>query len=483
MLSTLRDVAALFACTALSVTCLSVTRVHAHAPAEVLQIVSDKPDALILATNRGLIYGNLQTRAFSLLCNEALDVGTSAPYRTASLPSGKLLVGDSAGLRASDDRGCSFAAVPALAQLSVPDMVQDPREPKRIFVTTAGVGAGGLRVSDDEGATFKTLLSVPDDDFLGSLLLVPGAPAQLYTSAVVLHKDTPTYTYSYYVAHSSDEGQTWSKSEVALTDDERDVTLLAVNPVRPQELLARATGSEPILGERVLWSNDGGKTFSSPITLRALRTAAFSTDGKVAYVGGVDGLWSATDEARTFQQVPGTARLSTLRSQSDGLLAAGYYEGLDARQDGIGLRGPSDTGFSRWFDFVEVGEPFTCPAPSTVDARCRPLWRDWTIENPSLSAGTDADVALDAGAAASSLRDAGHATTGDALAARDAGTQAARRSDPGGCTVSPRPTSYASGLAGLLSVLGTLLASQRRAPRRVLCFAAERALRKLRRCD
>ncbi|MEY4509207.1 MAG: hypothetical protein RLZZ450_1329 [Pseudomonadota bacterium] len=427
----------------------------AHAPAEVLQIVSSKPDALVIATNRGLIYGNLQTRAFALLCNQALDVGTSTAYRTAVLPSGKLLVGDSLGLRASMDRGCTFAAVSALAQLSVPSMVQDPSNPRRVFVTTSGTGEGGVRVSDDEGATFATLLKVPDEEFLGSLLIAKGDPARLYTAAVVLHKDTPTFTYSYYLSRSVDGGKTWTRADVALTDDERDVTLLAVNPVRPEELLARATASEPALGERVLWSNDGGETFSSPITLRSLHTATFSADGKTAYLGGLDGVWQATDDTRTFEQVADTARTSTLLGGSDGLLAAGYYKGIDARQDGVGVRGPSDTGFSRWFDFVEVDEMFSCPAPSSADARCRVEFRDWQVENPSLSADSDAGTQSGPGEAGVAPHDAGLTTQLDAQVSADAGGRPSRHDDNGGCSlVGPQ-----AGNAGWLSALFLLWAT------------------------
>lgn len=437
---------------------------YAHAPAEVLQLVSSKPDSLVIATNRGLIFGNLQTRAFSLLCNNAFDVGTSSAYRTVLLPSGKLLIGDSAGLRASVDHGCTFTAVSALAQLSVPSMVQDPSAQKRVFVTTSGVGEGAIRVSDDEGATFATLLKVPDDDFLGSLAIAPSDPARLYASAVVLHKDTPTFTYSYYVSRTVDGGKTWAKAEVALTDDERDVTLLAVNPVNPLELLARATASEPALGERVLWSNDGGLTFSSPITLRSLHAAAFSGDGKTAYLGGVDGLWQATDDARTFRQVADTARTSSLLGEPNGLLAAGYYKGIDARQDGIGFRGPSDTGFSRWLDFIEVDEMFSCPAPSTADARCRAEWRDWQLENPAPDAASDAGSPTpgqptDAGA---SPLDAGQATRLDAQVSPDGGARPAQRADKGGCTLAGPQAGNTGWLGGLL--LSWALLPLRKAP-------------------
>lgn len=421
----------------------------AHAPPEVLDIVSSKPDDVVVATNRGLIFGNLQTRTFSLLCNLALGVDArsavseSEAYRIAQLPSGRLLLTSSTGMRVSDDRGCSFRDVAALAQLSTPHMVQHPRDRQRVYVSTAGVGQIAVRVSADEGETFQTLLGASDDIFFQTLLVAPTEPTQLYASAIVVTSEGP---YLYYVTRSVDDGKTWQKHDVALTDDERDLTLLAVNPHNPDEILARASAAEPALGERLMWSRDGGKTFSSPLTLRVLRSASFSADGKVAYAGGVDGLWQAATPDRRFTQVADTARVSDLRPEASELLVSGYYRGIDATQDGIGVGSPGGNGgLSRWLDFSEVREPVSCAAPSMVDKTCFALWHDWEIENPQRTPLEDAGASstLDAGGPpdGGSSADAG-TNEGGAAPLADAGK--APSGGDGGCSVtvgSPRAVS------------------------------------------
>ena len=107
-------------------------RAAAHAPVEVRQIISSAPANVILGTNRGLIFGDPTSRSWSLLCNEALGVSTTAPYHVVMLASGRLLLATTDGLRFSDDRGCSWQDLPALPGLSTPALVQHPSDPQRI---------------------------------------------------------------------------------------------------------------------------------------------------------------------------------------------------------------------------------------------------------------------------------------------------------------------------------------------------------------
>jgi hypothetical protein len=431
--------------------CLSAllsTSASAHAPAEVIEVVSDAPNDVVISTNRGLIFGSLEAGGLRLLCNEALDVSTFRPYRTALLPSGRLLIGDSGGLRYSDDRGCAFRPVEPLMGLSTPDFAHDPTQPARIFVATAGPGQNAVRVSDDEGATFRTLLTGSEDDFFGSMLLVPTTPVQLYVSLIVLDAEG---NYSYALARSVDAGVSWTRVPVVLEESERDLTLLAANPARPDELLARATNVEPAQGERLLWSRDGGKSFSSPVSLRVLRAGAFSPDGQLAYAGGVDGLWQARDAARTFVQVPATARVSALETVENRLLAGAYYRGLDAPEDGIGIAPIDEPTFARWMNFNDVAEPVSCPAPSLVDALCAPLWRDWMTENPVPTPAADAGVDAGTPDLGTSARDAGVRQAG---ADQDGGLGASTKPDDGGAAgrdASRAPRPGASGGCSLVA--------------------------------
>ncbi len=433
----------------------------AHAPAAVAQFVSRDPSDVILATNRGLVLGALDTRKWSLLCNEALGVrgvGTSSSYHLVVLPSGRWLLASVDGMSFSDDRGCNWQELSALSDFSTPALVQHPNDPLQLYVATYAKGETGIRVSRDGGESFQILLPVPDGQYTSSLLVAPTDPVTIYLATVGLGDDKKL---QFQVFGSSDGGSTWRHAVVPHMDGENELYLLAVNPAQPNELFARAAADEPGLGERLLWSQDGGQTFTSPLTLNTLQTAAFSPDGSVAYAGGVDGLWRADDATRAFMQVPMTARIACVEQSEDELLAAGYYNGLDAMRDGVGIW--MGSAFERWMDLDEVSDQADCPAPSTASDKCAQLWQDWQLENPN-PAWSDADAgassigsAGDAGDAGGSdaTRDSADSSTGDrgskAKAPSDNAGSAAR--SEGGCDVRGHPHSCGHALIALALAL------------------------------
>ena len=458
------------------------SRVLAHAPPEVWQVVSRTPESTILATNRGLIFGNRAAQSWSLLCNAAFGADTTLEFRAAQLPSGRLLVAVNDGLRIGEDHGCSWRRADALRAVSTdgglppgvstPFLVQDPTTPNDVYVATYAVGAGGVQLTSDGGESFTRLLAVADDDYVGSLLLAPGPPVQLY--AEITHFP-PMQAFTFFVSHSSDGGRTWDRNQVPLTPNEVDLRLLAVNPLHPAQVVARASAAEPSNGERVLFSRDGGKTFSSPITVRALRAAVFSHDGNTLYIGGVDGVQRArvTDGELSFEPVPGTARISDFEQSDTELLACGYYQGLELALDGVGSAAMDQTAtvtpsatrpaFTHWLDFNQVQDSVECPAPSTVGQDCASLFRDWLIENPppldagSRDGGNQVAAAMDAGIAAQA---------GDAARSPGDGAARADASSPGqhdsssGCALAPAADLSVTGLA--LGLLNLTLAGRRR---------------------
>jgi hypothetical protein len=471
-----RSAVALSFCTLLGALLSLAPRAGAHAPPEVWHVVSRAPEDVILATNRGLIFGNLNTQQWSLLCNEAFGADTTLEYRAAQLPSGRILVAVNDGLYIGEDHGCTWrkASAPMAISpdggtppgVSTPFLVQDPALPDNVYVATYALGAGGVQLTSDGGETFSKLLAVDDVDYVGSLLLAPGSPVQLYAE---ITRFPPMTAFTYFVAHSSDGGKTWDRNQVQLTSSEVDLRLLAVNPLHPEQLVARASAAEPSNGERVLFSRDGGKTFSSPITVRALRAAAFSHDGNTLYIGGVDGVQRArvTEGELVFEPVAGTARISDFEQSDTELLACGYYQGLDVAVDGVGSAPmdqtatvvPSDSqpAFTHWLDFSQVQDSASCPAPSTVEQTCALLFRDWLIEEspPALDAGV-----RDGGSQVATSVDAGAAAHAGDAALRDAAQGVDDHHTASGCTLAPDSDLSVPGLA--LGLLGLTLSARRR---------------------
>jgi len=383
--------------------------VQAHAPARVMQFLSAKPEDVVLATNRGIIYGNLMTRDFKILCNAAYGVSPAEEtVRVARTPSGRLLVASSDGLQLSDDKGCTWQPAEGLDEVLTTAMAQHPSDPTQIYFATYSSGeaphTASLRVTTDGGDTNSTLLSL-GDEFLNGIAVAPTTPAQIYMVGITLGP----MAAAEFVARSVDGGKTWERHPIALEMMERNAKLLAVNPVKPEEILIRATGPEPSQAQRLLYSADGGKTITSLGSVVGLDSAAFARDGAVAYVAGLDGVQRVTGPSERKLEAPtSSARISQVFELEGELLAAGYYQGIEAGKDGVGIGPTSSLSFEPWMAFTEVDEELKCSAE--VEKKCKALWLDWQIENPPASGRPGASD--------------GGTTVADAATILDAGTDA-----------------------------------------------------------
>jgi hypothetical protein len=376
------------------------SRAEAHDPPALFRVLSRDPDATILSTNRGFIVGTATSDTWSLLCSEAFGVSTGARYGAARLAGGRLVISSERGLRVSDDGGCTWRAT-GLGDRKTPFVLGSSTHPERLYASVYVEGEGGIRRSNDGGETFDTLLSTKDTEFVSSLLVAAGEPERLYASIT----DFSTATFRELVARSTDGGAHWERSEVKLDAElENDLTLLAVNPRRPDELLAKVNAKEPVDGERILWSRDGGKTFTSPITLPAVTGGSFSEDGTIAYVSSRDGLHRASGPERKFEPFGEASRISSVAERDGDLIVGGYYQGLAAGQDGVATAAPGTAPprFERLMNFSQVRAQLSCPAPAKATADCTMLWVDWQTEFGLDAPRSDGGAAADAG-----IRDAG----------------------------------------------------------------------------
>lgn len=395
----------------------SVSGAAAHAPPEVLQVVSSADADVILATNRGLMFGSRARGEWQLLCSEAFGVSTGSSYGTALLPSGRILIAEQGGLHFSDDRGCTWRRPPDLGKLSTPTLAQHPEVRDRLYLTIQGFDGtqavpdvAGVRRSDDGGETFRTVYAASEGEVLQSLLVSAGEPGHVYASATVFGARGTEYV----VLHSSDGGTSWRRGRVdADVTKETDITLLALNPRDPLEILARASGAELALGDRLLWSTDGGGTFTTLGSWPRVRSAAFSPDGASAFVSHRDGLLRAADGARTLEKLGASIAISSVVADATDLLACGYFAGPASPLDGVGIAPLSDPSarFQTLMTFDQVRAHARCAAPSTAERDCDVSWRDWATEQ-GLDPQTATDDSVPAG-------DAGQAEAGSGASNRD----------------------------------------------------------------
>jgi hypothetical protein len=360
------------------------------------------------------------------MCNESLQISTSEKPDLAYLEDGRLWVATHVGLQSTAD-GCSWQGVDPVGTVSTQVVQKDPSRPNRVYIASYGQGQGGIRVTEDGGASWTMLMPVPDNDFLRAMRIPPEQPDRVYACGSTF--DT-TGKQMHYIARSSDRGTSWERSDIAVLDGELSVRLLAVSPKDPEVLLASVTAGEPRVDlERLLVSRDGGKSFSSPLGIKDLKDAAFSADGTTVWVAGLEGLWRSSDDMQTFERI-GAAEYMTCVVEHDGkLFAGGYYSGLAAVLDGIGVSADHGDAFQPWMAFKDVADPIDCDPSSFTAMTCTMPQSDWQRERGQFGNGSSS-VFPDAGLPAS---DSGvtQSDAGPTSNAPDAGTTTAGRGGAG----------------------------------------------------
>ena len=351
---------------------------HAHAGPQVRDI--RPPDAKhgeLLVSNRGLIQRSSSDAAWQLMCNEALGVSTVELPELAELEDGRLLAATVRGLQSSQDRGCSWQAVPPFADLTLPSLSQHPTQPDRIFITSYGAGQSGLSVTDDGGAHWQTLLKVEDSDYLRFIRICQQQPEHIYVRSLRFGSGS---AFVYAVLHSSDAGQTWQRHAVDVTDSETDFVILGVSPDDPTFVIAKAEAGNPADPERLLVSHDAGEHFSEALRARVITAVTWSGDGKRSWVAADEGLFRSDDDGRSFERVGGAEYVSCVVERDAELLACGFYRGVSAGHPGIGVSHDGGETFEHWMQLNEVMQPLECPADSATAGACAPLWTDWQRE-------------------------------------------------------------------------------------------------------
>jgi hypothetical protein len=144
----------------------SLAAAHGFPPA-VTQILMRAPNDVVLATSRGLVFGDPASKRWSLLCGGAFGAPDETPYRVVALPSRALLVASLEGLSRTDDDGCTWQPHATLGEADASYLLQDPSRPARVYVSVFRGEHAGIQASDDGGLTFRRLYEAPPDEFIG----------------------------------------------------------------------------------------------------------------------------------------------------------------------------------------------------------------------------------------------------------------------------------------------------------------------------
>jgi hypothetical protein len=429
---------------------------RAHAPPQVLEVL-EAPGKIVLVTNRGLLIGTRfePEPDFKMMCSLGLSIGTAERPELALLDDGTMIAATSVGLQRSRD-GCSWEFLSPFEEINASALAQDPSARATLYLAVFLGTEGALFVSHDGAASFEKLIDTAD--FVHQLLPAPSQSQRIYS---VRQQLTGA---GYEVSVSQDAAVTWETRSAPLLSTEGALELLAVSPVDPDFVLAKGVDDDPValLLDRLLVSRDGGRTFESPVSIKLLFDASFSADGSTIWAAGIEGLWRSDDGAASFSALPGPARMSCVQERDDALLGCGFFAGLSALQDGIGVSSDRGASFRPLLEFTSIVEPVACAEDSPTARACELLWHDWQREILGI---------WDAGVPPIGDTDAGPASDGGT---EDAGRRS--RGGDGGCdcrTVrNPGSTSLTVVLA--LASLVARARAQRRRPRKQRCASASR---------
>jgi photosystem II stability/assembly factor-like uncharacterized protein len=435
-----------------------------------MQLVWSAPQkdaAPVVLTNRGLVFGpGLAADTFSLRCNEAYGVNTSAQPQLFLDDAGRLALVTYEGVRASADRGCTWQDASGLPDISLGGFTQSPQQPSELLITTQSYQvpsqifasqdygrSWSQRATNQAATAYQALLSAPD----GRTVFASGNRFDAAKSKLV-----PLWAISH------DEGKTWEEQELEATRYP-----LAVHPANPQLVFARQLEAVPTAAalQQLVRSDDGGKTFTKLLEVPAISAFASTPDGATLWLGSsTDGLYRSDDAGKRFARVQ--------EEQILGVFCLHHRLGrlwLCARwaPNRGGIWSSDDDGKS-WdlrLGFDQVQQNVSCPAQQV--AVCAQPWRDWEYELLAISP-SDAGVLPEAGTApdAGTLPEADAApqegvgsdtrAESDRQDTSDAGAPLAMR-DSAHCSSAAQPTARGAWLvAVLLALSGRLVVSRRR---------------------
>ncbi len=346
---------------------------------------------------------------------------------------------------------------------AVIDLALDAHDANRVWAITSRGGGepDRLQRSDDAGRSFR-FVGDGVDALLESLALAPSDERRVYMSAMVpATADTPRKALFF---RSDDGGETLGAPiDLGILDAEQMPIVMGVDPTNADRVFVRMKVSElERRTERLLYSDDGGATFTPILELYQMRGFAIAEDGQTVWVGSAvgDGVWVARGGTLEFTQIA-SIDVRCLAVRGDELFAC-----ADQRTSNFALGRSVDGGetYEALLFLDELSRLPDCPTCSATGAVC-PTWVDDLALDWQRYLGVDAGyVPTDASFPLECL-DAGTTAASDA-GAMDAGVRMDGGVEPPppppgcGCTIAD-PRSQRGWIA-LLAALAMLAQRRRR---------------------
>jgi MYXO-CTERM domain-containing protein len=376
-------------------------------------VPADRPSEIVLVTNFGLVTTTDGGATWDWVCEHG-DGYLAYLYQRAAPPGRRLFAVAPAGLVSSDDGGCSWTVAADLGATAVTDVFADPVDPDRVlvlgaFVDAAAEARNALFVSTDGGATYGAPVYVsPPDWTLASVETAAADPRRIYLTAY--HATAGVATTR--ILRSGDGGQTFAELDVSAAVGNRVVRIAAVDPVDPDKLYLRLTGTGGS-DDAIAVSADAGANVTVTLMAGGLLTALIPRGNGEILVSALDlvggTLYRSTDGGAAFSPLPATLGIRAMAERGGTL-----YVAADDVADGFALGASIDGGatFEPVLRFDQVSGVRRCGTLATAcAATCEMLVRLQTFAAsacPAASADGGAGPAVpseDAGCSCAVVRE------------------------------------------------------------------------------
>jgi hypothetical protein len=295
--------------------------------------------------------------------------------------SGRIALGTFDGLRRSSVAGCDYEDGPDLVRGAyVIDLQPDPRDPRALWaVSSPGDRPNTILRSLDEGATFETMSTFEPGVLLERVRLAPSDPMRMYASGAAPRSgELPRRAFFF---PSIDGGRTFTTIEIPLlTEDERNVHVVGVDPTDAARALVRVTRrvTDP-LPERLLLTEDGGETFRTVLEAREIIAVAFSHDGQHVWAGSwYGGLHRSDDGGATFAAIDPDLRVRCLAERAGASDGSELFVCVDELTETFAVARSSDLGetLAPMWGFADVTNDVGCGPCTQVGTICPAYWPD-----------------------------------------------------------------------------------------------------------
>ncbi|MGF1469123.1 MAG: WD40/YVTN/BNR-like repeat-containing protein [Sandaracinaceae bacterium] len=412
------------------------------------------PDRIVARSTWGLVQSDDGGETWRWVCAVAIGFDPTLEDPAFAITEGStLLFGTFTGLtRSSDDRCTWEVPAPVVDRRYVIDLETEAGSPADLLaVVTSGISDDLLLRSDDGGVRYEEMQRF-DDVLLERVTIAPSDVGRVYLSGARLSEDRTDREG--VLLRSEDGGRTFEEATIELDDGERNVFVLAVDPTDPGRLWARVVRRiTDTRDERLLLSEDGGRSFRTVAGARELSGVAVASDGSVVWAasGNGGGLLRSVDGGRSFETIHADLDVLCLEARGTSELWLCVNELIDGYAIGRSLDA-GDT-LEPMFVFADTGALPACPACTPVDVIC-PQWI------PDLVADLDLDAGIELPDAATGLpRDIGVPERCSHLF--DAGPDTTPPATGCGCRAAGRGPAAPPALASV-ALLGLVLARRRR---------------------